>query len=148
MAQRFDLICIGTGSAASTVASRCSAAGWSVAIVDKRPFGGTCALRGCDPKKVLVGAADVVDWARRMNSSGVRANELRIDWPELMRFKRTFTDPTPAARENSFRKAGILTFHGSARFTGSNSLEVGTELLEAKHIVIAPGMKPAPLGIL
>src|SRR5207253_1950820 len=79
--------------------------------------------------------------------SGVRENELRIDWPDLMRFKRTFTDPTPAARENSFRKAGILTFHGAARFTGSNSLEVGTELLEAKHIVIAVGMKPAPLGI-
>jgi len=62
MTRKFDLVVIGTGSAASTVAHECGSAGWEVAIVDSRPFGGTCALRGCDPKKVLVGAAEVVDW--------------------------------------------------------------------------------------
>jgi len=56
MPKRFDVVVIGTGAAASTVATRCRAAGWQVAITDSRPFGGTCALRGCDPKKVLVGA--------------------------------------------------------------------------------------------
>jgi glutathione reductase (NADPH) len=60
MSRKFDVIAIGTGSAASAVASRCREAGWLVAIVDSRPFGGTCALRGCDPKKVLVGAAESV----------------------------------------------------------------------------------------
>ena len=65
MTQRFDLVVIGTGTAASGVASRCRNAGWSVAIVDERPFGGTCALRGCDPKKVLRRAAEVVDASRR-----------------------------------------------------------------------------------
>src|SRR5437867_11168886 len=109
MTQRFDVVCIGTGAAASTAASQCRAAGWTVAIIDKRPFGGTCALRGCDPKKVLVGAADVVDWTRRMKGKGVGENGSRIDWQELMRFKRTFTEPTPAAREKSFRNAGIVT---------------------------------------
>ena len=62
MAKNFDLVVIGTGSAASTVAFRCRSAGWQVAVIDSRPFGGTCALRGCDPKKVLVGAAEVIDW--------------------------------------------------------------------------------------
>jgi glutathione reductase (NADPH) len=147
MTQQFDLICIGTGSAASTVASRCRAAGWTVAIIDKRPFGGTCALRGCDPKKVLVGAADLIDWARRMNGRGAGGNGARIDWQELMRFKRTFTEPAPPAKEDSFRKAGITIFHGPARFTGPTSIQVGSERLDAKHIVIAAGMKPAPLGI-
>ena len=147
MTQHFDLVCIGTGSGASTAASRCRAAGWTVAIIDKRPFGGTCALRGCDPKKVLVGAADVVDWARRMNGKGVDEKGMRIAWPELMQFKRTFTEPTPQARENGFRKAGIAIFHGPARFTGPTSLQVGGDALEAKHIVIAPGQKPATLGI-
>lgn len=147
MTQHFDLVCIGTGSAASTAASRCRAAGWTVAVIDKRPFGGTCALRGCDPKKVLVGAADAVDWARRMKGKGVSEKELHIDWPELMRFKRTFTEPTAAAKEASFRKAGITTFHGAAHFTGPASLQVGNDFLEAKHVVIAAGMKPAPLGL-
>jgi glutathione reductase (NADPH) len=54
---KFDLIVIGTGTAASTVAYKCRSAGWNVAVIDSLPFGGTCALRGCDPKKVLVEAA-------------------------------------------------------------------------------------------
>jgi glutathione reductase (NADPH) len=91
MTRTFDVIAIGTGSAASTVASRCREAGWQVATVDSRPFGGTCALRGCDPKKVLVGAAEAVDWIRRMKGKGIQAEKLQIDWPELMRFKRSFT---------------------------------------------------------
>jgi hypothetical protein len=41
MTRKFDVIAIGTGSAASTIASRCREAGWQVAIVDSRPFGGT-----------------------------------------------------------------------------------------------------------
>jgi glutathione reductase (NADPH) len=61
MKQRFDLIVIGTGSAGSAAANKCRKAGWEVAIIDSRPFGGTCALRGCDPKKVLVGAAELID---------------------------------------------------------------------------------------
>jgi len=65
MPRAFDVIAIGTGSADAAVASRCREAGWQVAIVDSRPFGGTCALRGCDPKKVLVGAAEAMDWTRR-----------------------------------------------------------------------------------
>jgi len=147
MTQQFDLVCIGTGSAASTVASQCRAAGWSVAVVDKRPLGGTCVLRGCDPKKVLVGAADAVDWIRRMNGKGVTQNGVGIDWPTLMRFKRTFTEPVPEARRNSFHQAGIAAFHGAARFTGPASLQAGDDLLEARRFVIAAGMRPATLGI-
>ncbi|MCH7914401.1 MAG: NAD(P)-binding protein [Deltaproteobacteria bacterium] len=46
MTKKFDLVVIGTGAAASTAAYRCRSAGWDVAIVDSRPFGGTCPLRG------------------------------------------------------------------------------------------------------
>src|SRR5579864_2765388 len=60
MRKRYDLAVLGTGAAASTVASQCRSAGWQVAIVDSRPFGGTCALHGCDPKKLLVGAGDLM----------------------------------------------------------------------------------------
>ena len=42
----YDLVVIGTGVAASTVAWECHSAGWNIAIIDSRPFGGTCALRG------------------------------------------------------------------------------------------------------
>src|SRR5437660_1416479 len=98
MATAFDLVAIGTGTAASTVATRCRAAGRRVAIIDSRPFGGTCALRGCDPKKVLVGAGEALDWVGRMTGKGVRADQVRIEWAELMRFKRSFTEPIPSQR--------------------------------------------------
>src|ERR1019366_6175963 len=147
MARRFDVIAIGTGSAASAVASHCRDEGLQVAIVDSRPFGGTCALRGCDPKKVLVGAAEAVDWIRRMKGKGIQAEQLRIDWPELMHFKRTFTEPVPKRREDGFAKAGIAAFHGRARFVGPTTVQVGQETVEGRHVVIAVGMIPQELGI-
>src|SRR5713226_4574562 len=100
-----DVIVLGTGSAAQTVAYTCREAGWSVAVVDSRPFGGTCQLRGCDPKKVLVGVADLVDWSHRMQGKGVSAPGLSITWSEMIRFKRTFTDPVSESQEQSFEQA-------------------------------------------
>jgi glutathione reductase (NADPH) len=147
MTRKFDLVVIGTGSAGSTVASRCRSAEWQVAIVDSRPFGGTCALRGCDPKKVLVGAAEAIDWVRRMKGQGIQAEKLRIDWQELMRFKRSFTEPVAKSTEEKFAKAGIATFHGCARFVGPSSVQVNDEVLQGRYVVIAAGQKPADLKI-
>ncbi len=147
----FDLVVIGTGAGGSAPVSRCRAAGWRVAVVDDQPYGGTCEIRGCDPKKVLVGAAELVDWNRRMTGYGV-AGDAQIDWPALMRFKRTFTDPAPAKHEAAFEKAGVATYHGCARFTDEASMAVteadGREhKIQAKHFVIASGAEPRPLGI-
>ncbi|MEO9169899.1 MAG: NAD(P)/FAD-dependent oxidoreductase [Candidatus Baltobacteraceae bacterium] len=147
MEKDFDLIVIGTGSAGTTVATRCRKAGWSVAIVDRQPFGGTCSLRGCDPKKVLVGIAQLVDWSERMHDRGVVTHRLQIDWAELMRFKRTFTDSVSKDRERAYAQNGISSFHGSARFVGHSLISVGEDLLNAKNIVIASGAKPAPLHV-
>jgi glutathione reductase (NADPH) len=95
MSRTFDLLVLGTGAGASTVAKSCRQAGWTVGIVDELPYGGTCALRGCDPKRVLLGAAELVDAVRRLRGRGVAGEPARIDWSELMRFKRTFTEPVP-----------------------------------------------------
>jgi glutathione reductase (NADPH) len=146
MAQRFDLVVLGTGAGASTVATKCRGGGWEVAIVDVLPYGGTCALRGCDPKKVLVGAAEVVDAARRFTGRGV-SGTAAIRWPELMRFKRTFTDPVPARREEALAKAGIATFHGRARFVGPTTVAVNDEVLNARHVHVATGARPVDLKL-
>src|ERR1044072_3679834 len=104
----YDLIVIGTGSAASAAAHKCRSKGWNVAIIDSLPFGGACALRGCDPKKVLVEAAKIVDSTRRHENKGiVGSHEIHIKWSDLIRFKRTFTEPFPENRENGYIKDGI-----------------------------------------
>ena len=147
MDKNFDLVIIGTGAAGATAAYKCRDAGWEVAIVDSRPFGGTCALRGCDPKKVLVGAADLIDWLRRMEGNGVSLPDAKIDWPALMRFKKTFTDPVPEDREKKYAQAGIAMFHGRTHFLDRTRLQVGDDTLNGRFILIATGAKPATLGI-
>jgi hypothetical protein len=87
------------------------AAGWSVPLVDHRPLGGTCALRGCDPKRVLMSGGEAIDAETRMRGHGV-TGEARIDWRDLMMFKRSFTDAVPRNLEKYFAENGIDAFHG------------------------------------
>ena len=144
--QQFDLVVIGTGTAAGVVAHKCRRAGWSVAVIDSRPFGGTCALRGCDPKKVLVGVAEALDQVNRLRGHGLRTEDLRIDWPELVRFKRHLIEAVPSDREGGFVKAGISTFHGRARFVCSTAGAVEAHVLVGRHVLIATGAKPVDLS--
>src|SRR5260370_42682970 len=76
----YDLVVIGSGTAAQVASARVRKAGRTVAVVDHRPFGGTCALRGCDSKKMLLSGAEAIDAARRSQGRGVTA-ELRLSWP-------------------------------------------------------------------
>lgn len=142
-----DLVVIGSGTAGQTVAHRCQRAGWSVAVVDSRPFGGTCAQRGCDPKKVLVETAGFMDAARRMRGQGITVEGARISWQELIRFKRTFTSPVSREVEKGFAAAGIVAIHGRARFIEPTTLQVGEERLRAQHVVIAAGARRSTLNI-
>ncbi|MFU8813840.1 MAG: dihydrolipoyl dehydrogenase family protein [Pseudomonadales bacterium] len=145
---KYDIIVIGTGAAASVVAFGCRKAGRSVAVIDHRPFGGTCALRGCDPKKVLIAAAEIVDGFERLGGSiGAIRGDLHIDWPALQRFKRSFTNPVPAQREQGYADGGIDCYHGRARFIGPDSIGIGDAVLQAKQIVVATGAEPVPLPI-
>jgi len=146
MGKRYDLVIVGTGSGATPAALRVRAAGWSVAIIDFRPFGGTCALRGCDPKKMLVSAADVIDFASRMRTHGVAGN-LEVDWPALIKFKRSWTDPIPRKQQQLYAEQGIDTLSGHARFTGLNTMRVDDETLESRYFLISAGAEPVRLGI-
>src|SRR5438477_1533224 len=134
MERQFDLVVVGTGST-SAVATRCREAGWTVAVVDSRPFGGTCALRGCVPKKILVTATEAVHAARDLAGHGVRASQLRLAWPELIGFKRSMIDPTPRRTEEAWAKIGIEQFHGRARFVGPTTLAVGGDRLVGRRIL-------------
>lgn len=147
MDKQYDLLIIGTGTAATVSALRARDAGSRVAVMDYRRFGGTCALRGCDPKKVMVDAAEAVDHARRRHGKGV-TGEVHLNWQELMSFKRCFTDPVAEKKEHFYADKGIDAFHGRARFIGPNLLDVDGETLEGRHILIASGAESTQLGIL
>jgi len=144
---QFDLVVIGAGTGAQGVARPCAKAGWKVAIVDCLPYGGTCALRGCDPKKMLVAVTEALDWSQRMSANGFRREATSIDWAKMMAFKRTFTDPMPKRLETNLEKMGITPLHGTARFTAPGILQVGDRALHARYFHIATGARPMTLGI-
>lgn len=143
---RFDVIVIGTGVAGRTAAGELPMAGKKVAVVDKREFGGTCALRGCHPKKVLFSAAEVVERAHGQAEGGV-SGTVAIDWPALIAFKRTFTGPMPPMLEKMLVDGGATPIHGVARFVSPDTVDVNGALYSAEHFVLATGSLPLPLGI-
>jgi glutathione reductase (NADPH) len=93
-----------------------------------------------------VGAAELIDWSERMKGSGIDG-AIGIDWTQLMRFKRSFTDPVPVERESALRKLGIATYHGVANFIDETTIALSGEPLNARRIVLATGARPATLDV-
>lgn len=109
-------------------------------------FGGTCALRGCDPKKIFVGAAEIIDRSIDMKGKGI-AKEPEIKWSDLMEFKKSFIEPRPKQSEQGFQNVGIDTYHGKASFSNKNIIQIGNNFLEGKYILIATGATPMKLNV-
>ncbi len=148
MEKEYDIIIIGTGTAGRTLAGRAESSGMKFAIIDSREYGGTCPLRGCDPKKVLAGASEATDLNNRLKGKGAGTEEpLKIDWPSLIRFKRTFTEAYSREAEKMFADMGIDMYHGRARFKNENTVIVGNDELKGKYIFLATGSKPRKLKI-
>jgi glutathione reductase (NADPH) len=146
MTSDFDLMVIGGGTGGNGVARAAAATGWKVASVDCLPFGGTCALRGCDPKKMLIAVTEGVEMTHAMRGKGLNA-DVTVNWPEMIAFKRTFTDNMPPRIESGLEKAGITVLHGSARFTGPDTVEIDGKAFTARHFHIATGARPMTLNI-
>ncbi len=145
MSRTFDLIVIGAGMAGVAAANKCAAQGWQVGIVDSLPYGGTCALRGCDPKKILRRGAEIIDSARLMRGKGIDDAGLSINWPDLMRHKHGFTDPVPRHMEDDLAGHGVATLHGQARFTGRDRIDIDGVGYQGDRFLIATGARPRPL---
>lgn len=147
MTDPFDLIVIGAGMAGAAAAHKCASEGWRVAIVDELPYGGTCALRGCDPKKILRRGAEIIDGAQLMRGMGIDSDGLSINWADLMKHKRGFTDPAPESMEAGLSRDGVETLHGTARFESEDRLVINGRAYESRHFLIATGAYPRPLDV-
>lgn len=148
MNKHYDLIVLGSGGAGYRVAMRTAQAGWKVAVIEENKiWGGTCDNRGCMPKKVLVGAAEMADMNRRYQGLGVVTKPAELDWGALIKFKSTFTDPVSAETKEPLEKAGVELYEGSPKFVSEDTVEVNGEQLTAKHFHIATGAKPAKLTL-
>ena len=142
----YDVFVIGTGIAGQTVATLCAEKGLKVAITDNRPFGGTCAIRGCDPKKILLQFSKLMHKSRLLKGHGITKLP-KVKWNAVEAFKSSFTDPVPLSTEKGLIDLGIKLYHQSPVFQNENQLLVEGKLISADTFVIATGMIPRELKI-
>ena len=147
MASHYDVVVLGTGNAGMGTAGVARAAGKTVAMVESWDVGGTCPLRGCVPKKVLVAAAQVLHQIELAPFHHIHVDKPRLDWAKLIERERTFVDGVPEDFTSSLESRGIDLLKGRARFAGRNQVAVNGQLLEGDKIVIATGSKTRPLPI-
>lgn len=148
MDYQYDIFVIGTGTAGYLLAHKCRKAGKKIAVADSRPMGGTCAMRGCQPKKYLVTAAEIAHITHSMDGIGI-SPPAQIDWPNLLRSKNSFTDRVPDRVKKSFTDEGVDIFEGTVRFLSPEQVMLNADThIKADHFVVATGSVPAPLNIL
>ncbi|PQV49024.1 glutathione reductase (NADPH) [Jejuia pallidilutea] len=142
--KEFDVFVIGSGVAGRLVAEKCAKQQLKVAIADNRAFGGTCANRGCDPKKVILGPTEVLELSKNLKGKGI-VSLPTLNWKALQKFKRTFTEFIPKAVEDNLEELGIELYHQSPKFIDETTLTVEGKTVSAKKIVIATGNIPRKL---
>jgi pyruvate/2-oxoglutarate dehydrogenase complex dihydrolipoamide dehydrogenase (E3) component len=137
---QFDAIIIGAGQAGPSLAGRLTAAGMSVAIVERHLFGGTCVNTGCKPTKTLVASAYAAHLARRGADYGVMIDQIRIDMPRIKARADKVIHDSRNGVEGWLRKMDRCTvFDGHARFESADTIRVGDQLLTAPKIFVNVG---------
>jgi pyruvate/2-oxoglutarate dehydrogenase complex dihydrolipoamide dehydrogenase (E3) component len=141
--QRYDAIVIGAGQAGPPLARRLSAAGMSVAVVERGAFGGTCVNTGCIPTKTLIASAYTAHIARRAADFGVVVNgSVCVDMARVKARKDAISGQSRSGVEQSLRTLDkCVVYQGHARFCGPRQVEVGRAVLTAERIFINVGAR-------
>jgi glutathione reductase (NADPH) len=140
----YDLITIGGGSG-GVRASRFSAQrhGKKVAIIENLRIGGTCVMRGCVPKKLLVYGAHFADDFEDAAGYGWTVNGSKHDWPKLMAAKQKELNRLEDVYHRLLREAGVDEITGTGKLVDAHTVDVNGKTYTAEHILIATGGWPS-----
>ncbi len=139
----YDLIAIGGGSGGLAVARRAALLGARSAVIEPRPLGGTCVNAGCVPKKVMWYAAEIARHLHAAEDYGFELTLQGLDWESLVKRRRAYILRLNEIYEKNLSSDNVTWIRGYARFEDSRTLVVGDQRLQADHIVIATGGRPA-----
>ncbi|MGQ2376155.1 dihydrolipoyl dehydrogenase family protein [Companilactobacillus zhachilii] len=145
--EKFDTIVIGAGPAGLAAAHKLKSSGQKVAIIENNLWGGTCPNRGCDPKRVLIGAVETRDRLAQLQGKGFDEVPY-VNWKELEAFKETFTKPVSQGSRNGIVKSDITAVDGQPKFVSKDEIVVnGQTHYQADKFIIATGQRPSYLNI-
>jgi pyruvate/2-oxoglutarate dehydrogenase complex dihydrolipoamide dehydrogenase (E3) component len=138
---RHDAIVIGTGQAGPFLAQRLAAAGMTVAIIERKLFGGTCVNTGCIPTKTMVASAYAAHLARRAGEFGVNTyGPVGVDMTRVKARKDRISDAARTGTEQGLKQLKNCTvYQGHARFESPKEISVGPDRLTAERIFINVG---------
>lgn len=144
MANDFDLFVIGAGSGGVRAARIAAGYGARVAIAEEDRFGGTCVIRGCVPKKLLVYASRFADEFNDARGFGWTVDDPDFSWPSLIAAKDKEITRLEGLYRGTLTRAGVTIFEDRAVFEGPNAIRLAksSETITASKILIATGGKP------
>jgi glutathione reductase (NADPH) len=145
---QYDLVVIGAGSGGLATAKRAAAYGARVAICEKDRVGGTCVIRGCIPKKLMVYAADLGESVHDAEGYGWQHAAGALDWGRLVERRDEAVKALERTHEGHLSRAGVDLLRGTARVAGPDEVDVDGRRVTTRYILLAPGSTPVipPIG--
>ncbi|MCR8539892.1 MAG: glutathione-disulfide reductase [Prochlorococcus marinus CUG1439] len=151
---QFDLIVVGAGSGGLAAAKRAASYGAKVAIIEVNKIGGTCVIRGCVPKKLMVYAAKSKNNMDSSEGYGIKSEDISFNSNILLKNVREEVSRLSDLHRNSLNKLNVTIFQGLGRFITQNELEIICprtkkilNKVSSKKILISVGGKPKKLNI-
>ncbi len=138
----FDLLTIGAGSGGVAACRRAGSYGARTAICEEARVGGTCVLRGCVPKKLLVYGSHFRDEFTDAAGFGWTVGERRLDWAALVAAKDRELDRLNGVYVRMLRDSGVRVIEGRGRVVGPHAVQVGDQTYTARNILVATGSRP------
>ena len=139
----YDLFVIGAGSGGVRSARLAAAQGFSVGIAESSRVGGTCVIRGCVPKKLMVHAAEFSQYFSDSEGYGWTIKGAHFDWQRMVIARNKEVDRLEAAYKMNLKNSGVEIYENFAKLRGMNEVELDNQkVIKAKHILLATGGKP------
>jgi dihydrolipoyl dehydrogenase len=139
-----QVVVLGAGPGGYTAAFRAADLGLRTVLIERYDrLGGVCLNVGCIPSKALLHAARVVAEAEEMGSHGIKFGKPAVDLDELIEWKASVVDRLTGGLAGLAKQRKVEVVHGSARFTGRNSLSVGDREITFDNCIIAAGSQAA-----
>jgi len=138
----FDLFVFGAGSGGVRAARVAAAHGARVGICEESRVGGTCVIRGCVPKKLLVYASHFAEDFEDARGFGWEVGPARFDWPRLIRAKDREIDRLNQVYLRLLADSGVTLFEQRGTLAGPHEVVLGDRSVRAGHILIATGGRP------
>jgi glutathione reductase (NADPH) len=138
----YDLFVIGAGSGGTRGGRIAASLGARVAVAEHHRAGGTCVIRGCVPKKLLVYASHFREDFEDAHGYGWTVGESAFSWRTLIANKNTEIARLERVYEGLLERAGATLLRGTARIAGPNAVELDGKRITARYILVATGGWP------